>query len=481
MSDLMQSGPIQQASLCDAADALERRDISAVELAELSLNQAQQLQSTLNCFIHINPELALLQAQQVDDARARGDAVGPLAGVPLAHKDMFYRAGEVCSCGSKIRQDFVPDVTATVLQRLDDAGAVTLGTLNMAEFATGPTGHNVHFGACRNPWNTAHVTGGSSSGSGSATAARVVFGALGSDTGGSIRLPAAACGLFGIKPTQTRVSRFGCMGLSYSLDNVGPLARTARDCARLLGVIAGRDDKDSTSSHFAVADYERATMNPDVRGLRIGVPKQYFREHLEAEVEAGLDDALEVYRSLGAEIVSVEIPFADVMGAIGGPISGVEALALHRAWMRDRPQDYGPQTIARHMTNLAIPAADYLASVQARPRILREFVNSVFSACDVLQVPVFNTVLPTIADTDVGDSQGFDTLLARITRNTRPINFLALPGLSVPAGFTNTGLPLSFQLVGRPFAEARLFRAGAAYEAATKWTQRAPSVVTSAG
>ena len=211
-----------------------------------------------------------------------------------------------------------------------------------------------------------------------------------------------------------------------------------------------------------------------MRGLRIGVPRQYFRDHLETEVEKALDQALDVYRELGASIVPVDIPFADVMGAIGGPLSGVEALALHRAWMRDRPEDYGAQTIARHMSNLAIPAADYLSAVQARPRIVRVFVEQVFGQCDVVQMPVLTSVLPTIEETDARDNQGFEVLLGRITRNTRPINYLALPGLSVPAGFSSCGTPLSFQLVGRPFSEARLLRAGAAYELATAWTSQAP-------
>ena len=468
MSDYLDS------SLVDAAAAVAAGAVSSVELTRAALARADTLQPKLNCFIHMRHERALEAAAKADAERAAGAALGPLHGVPLAHKDMFYRADELSTCGSKIRAQFRPSVTATVLERLDSAGAITIGALNMAEFATGPTGHNVHYGACRNPWNTDHVTGGSSSGSGSATAARIVFGALGSDTGGSIRLPAAACGLFGLKGTQTRVSRYGAMGLSFSLDNIGPLARTARDCARLFDVIAGFDPKDSTSSRHPTSDYEAATQNADIRGQRIGVPRQYFRDQADTQVLAALDAALDVFAGLGAEIVEVDIPFADIMGQIGGPISGVEALALHRAWMRDQPQDYGPQTISRHMSNLAVPAADYLAAVQSRPRILREFVEHVFSQCDVLQVPVFPTTIPTIADTDVGDSQGFEKLLGRLTRNTRPFNFLALPGLSTPAGFCQNGLPLSFQLIGKPFSEARLLGIGAAYEAATDWASVSP-------
>ena len=212
---------------------------------------------------------------------------------------MYYRKGIVCTCGSKIRREFVPDRTATVLERLTAAGALNLGGLNMAEFAVGPTGHNVHWGDCHNPWNPAHITGGSSSGSGSAVAGRLVFGALGSDTGGSVRLPATMCGLVGIKPTQTRVSRYGIMGLSFSLDNVGPLTRTARDCARVLGVIAGHDPKDPTSSAMPVPDYE-AELDDGVSGLRVGVPDNYYYDGADDEVRALMQASLEQLEELGS-------------------------------------------------------------------------------------------------------------------------------------------------------------------------------------
>ena len=451
-------------SLVETADVLASGEVSVVDVTQAVLARAESEQPKLNCFIALEAEQALERARELDASRPAAGSAKPLWGVPLAHKDMFYRAGQITTCGSRIRADFRPDVTATVLSRLDDAGALTVGRLNMAEFATGPTGHNVHYGACRNPWHTDYITGGSSSGSGSATAARIVFGALGSDTGGSVRLPAGACGLFGMKPTQTRVSRFGAMGLSFSLDNIGPLARTARDCARLLQTIAGHDERDPTSSRFPVADYEAATRDPDVKGLRVGVPRQFFRDGLDTQVDDALTASLRRFEELGAQIVEVDIPYADVMGTMGSAISGVEALALHRKWIAERRSEYAPQTLARHTSNLAVPAADYLAALQARPRVITEFVEQVFGQCDVLHIPVFPTPLPTIAETDVGDSEGFERVLAGITRHTRPINYLALPALSVPASVCTNGLPISFQLVGRPFGEARLLRAGAAYE-----------------
>ncbi len=263
-------------TLRDAAAAPPRGRVRAEALTEACLDRIERLQPKLNCFIRVTAEAARERARAADMAVKAGRPLGLLHGVPLAHKDMFYRAGEVCSCGSKIRADFAPDHTATVLTRLDAAGAAELGRLNMAEFAMGPTGHNEHFGRCRNPWNPDYITGGSSSGSGAAVAAGLVFGALGSDTGGSVRLPAAACGVAGIKPTLGRVSRHGAMPLSHSLDCIGVLARSVGDCARLLSVIAGADPHDGMSSRRPAADYERGldeAANPGaLAGDVIGIP-----------------------------------------------------------------------------------------------------------------------------------------------------------------------------------------------------------------
>lgn len=461
-------------TLVEAADAVRSGAISARELARACIERSERLQPLLNAFINPDFDGALAEADAVDAALARGEDAGPLAGVPLAHKDMYYRAGKITTCGSKIRREFRPDHSATVLERLGAAGALYLGGLNMAEFAVGPTGHNVHFGACHNPWNPAHMCGGSSSGAGSATAARAIFGALGSDTGGSVRLPAAACGLYGLKPTQTRVSRRGVMGLSFSLDNVGPLARTVRDCARLARVIAGHDPADPTSSTRPVADYEAATLRPDVAGLRIGVPTQYYHDDLDDEVRAYLDASVRQFADLGAEVVEVAPPDHEYLTDLIGIIMSCEAATLHQRWLTERPQDYGPQVLARIQPGLACPATRYLQALQVRHRVLARFMDAVFGHCDVLHLPVLPMPVPTLADTDVGDSPQFPQVIGRITRNTRTISYLGLPSLATPAGFTSSGLPAAFQLVAPPFAEARLFRVAAAYEAATDWPSRAP-------
>jgi aspartyl-tRNA(Asn)/glutamyl-tRNA(Gln) amidotransferase subunit A len=252
---------------------------------------------------------------------------------------MYYRAGKPCTCGSKIRGTFRPTYTATVVERLEKAGSITIGSLNMAEFAQNPTGHNAHFGDCHNPWNVDHCTGGSSSGSGAAVAARFIYGALGSDTGGSIRLPATMCGIAGIKGTQSRVSRYGAMPLSFSADNVGPLARTARDCARLLRTIAGHDAADPTSSTEPVPDYE-AALNGDVRGLRIGVPANFFFDGADSEVRMAFDAAMKVLESRGAKTVRLEIPHMNAVNTYASIMSRVEGATIHAQSMRERPEDY---------------------------------------------------------------------------------------------------------------------------------------------
>ena len=462
--------------LVQAAEAIAAGEISSRELTEACLARIATWQPVINAFIHLEPDLALQMADAADAARATGEPTGLLAGVPLAHKDMFYRAGMLATCGSKIRQDFRPNYTATVMQRLDAAGAVYLGGLNMSEFALGPTGHNDHWGHCRNPWNPDHITGGSSSGSGAATGARMVFGALGSDTGGSIRLPAGANGLVGLKPTAGRVSRYGAMGLSFTHDNIGPLTRTVRDNARMFGVIAGADPNDPTCSNRPLPDYEAACLNADIKGLRIGVPETYFRASLHPAVGALMDASLKVFADLGAVIKPVEIPNPEANTDLANLITATESATLHTHWLRTRPQDYGPQPRARVEAGFAVSATDYLTALQLRPRIVREFCEAAFAECDVLHAPTFDMEIPTIAETDVGDRQGFAALIAGISRCTRPLNYLSLPALSIPAGVTPNGLPASLQLIGRPYAEATLYRAASAFETATDFMAAAPEL-----
>jgi aspartyl-tRNA(Asn)/glutamyl-tRNA(Gln) amidotransferase subunit A len=463
--------------LVELAGAIRGRRLSSREATEAALARAKAIQPRLNAFIAIDEAGALAAADAADAALARGQPVGPLHGVPLAHKDMFFRKGRVSGCGSAILAEVPADRTASVLERLDAAGAFDIARLNMAEFALGPTGHNLHCGDCRNPWNQARITGGSSSGSGAAVAAGAVWGALGSDTGGSVRLPAAMCGLIGVKPTYGRVSRYGVMGLSFSLDTVGPLARNVRDAARVLAVIAGPDPRDPTAVGPQAGDYEaaaRAGADDGIAGLRIGMPSNYYGEGLDPEIRACWRQGAERLAGLGAEIVELPVPLHDRLSPLAAAISAAEAVTLHAHWLRTRPQDYSPQVRARLEMGFAVPAAHYLAALSLRPRLTAEFCDRVFAICDALWVPALAQPVPERAATDFGDGPDMMSGLAALTRLTRPFNYLGLPSVAVPAGFDRNAMPIGMQLAGPPFAEARLFRIAAAFEAEAGLAKRRP-------
>ena len=469
------SDDIHLMSLVELADAIAARRLSAVEVVTATVARAERLQPVLNCFISLQAEAALESAAAADAVLARGEAPGPLHGVPLAHKDMFYRAGHVTTCGSRIRRDFMPDHDSTALTRLDQSGAIYLGGLNMAEFATGPTGHNEHWGDCRNPWNQAHISGGSSSGSGASVGGRVVFGALGSDTGGSVRLPSACCGVVGLKPTNGLVSRYGLMPLSHSLDTVGPLTRTVRDAARIVSVIAGHDPRDPTSSKRPVPDYE-AGLAEGVAGLRIGVPTEYFYDFASDEVRVLMERSLDVFRAAGIEVVEVSVPDIARINHLSNVVLSSEAAAIHEHWIAGRPDDYQEQVRNRYEPGLHVPAVKYIQALSARAGLLREFVDTALAGVDALHTPGIPFPIPTRDQTNVGGGEHMAAMVAGLSWSTRAANYLGGPGLIVPCGFTENGLPAAFQLMGRPFSEATLFRLGHAYQEATDWHTRAPSL-----
>ncbi len=462
-------------SLVETADAIAARKVSAMEVTEAMLARITKRQPLLNAYVRIDEEGVRAEAKAADEKLVHGGAIGSLHGVPLAHKDMFYRPGVPVTCGSAIRRNFRPDYLATVLARLDAAGAVTLGALNMSEFANGPTGVNVHYGATRNPWNTEHMTGGSSSGSGTAVAGRIVYGSLGSDTGGSIRLPGGVCGVYGMKPTQGRVSRFGAMGLSFSLDTIGPLTRTVRDCARMLKVIAGPDPEDATAATVPVDDYE-SSLDKGIGGLRIAVATNHYWDGMDSEIGGALEGALGVLGKLGATVHRCTAPYHEELRGLGNIVISSEFCTLHDDWLRNQHDDYAPLVRARMKQGYAFTAVEYLKAVQVRPRITKAFVDDVFADADALFLPVLRFPVPKIADVDVRDGPTMNEVLGSINHCTWPINYLGLPGLSVPAGFSKGGLPIGFQLVGRPFAEGTLFRIASAYERETGWPQQKPSL-----
>jgi len=459
-------------SLTAVAQAIAQKRLSSHEVTQSCLERIAKWQPRLNAFMAIEADAALAAADAADAALSKGDHQGALHGVPLAHKDMYYDKGHVVTCGSKIRRDFVATTTSTALQRLKDAGTVRLGSLQMVEFAYGPTGHNVHHGAVHNPFAVDHITGGSSSGSGSAVAARLTFAALGSDTGGSIRMPAHFCGVTGLKTTWGRISRAGAMPLSQSLDTVGPLARNAEDCALLLGLMAGADPLDPTAMAGPVPDYAAATRQ-SIKGLRIGVPTAFYVDDLDPEVARILDETVAVLKREGATIVAVELPDQRQLTAACQLVLAVEAAAFHKRWLIERPGDYGPQVLMRLQNGLAIPGVSYLEAMRWRGPALAAF-NAAVEGVDAVIAPVAPVPAPTIAESDVGNSPGAEAVIQRLTRFTRPINYLGLPSLSIPSGFTGGGLPVGMQLIGRSFDEAMLLRIGAAFQRATDFHDRVP-------
>jgi aspartyl-tRNA(Asn)/glutamyl-tRNA(Gln) amidotransferase subunit A len=459
-------------SLTEIAKAIAEKRVSSREVTRACLHRIAAWQPKLNAFMAVEAEAALKAADEADAALAKGNKSGPLHGVPLAHKDMYYDAGRVVTCGSLIRRDFVASTTSTALQRLKDAGSIRLGSLHMAEFAYGPTGHNAHYGAVHNPWGLDHITGGSSSGPGAAVAARLTFAALGSDTGGSIRMPAHFCGVTGLKTTVGRISRAGAMPLSQSLDTVGPLARTAEDCALLVGLMAGADPDDPTASTDPVPDYIAAT-KASIRGLKIGVPATFYVDDLDPEVARALDETIAVLKREGADIVKVDLPDQRQLSSASQIVLAVEAAAFHKRWLVERSQDYSPQVLMRLQNGLAIPGVTYLEAMRWRGPALAAH-SAATARVDAVIAPVSPVPAPTIAESDVGGGPGAEAVIQRLTRFTRPINYLGLPSLAIPSGFTKSGLPVGMQLVGRSFGEATLLAIGAAFQRVTDFHTRVP-------
>ena len=467
-------------TLVEAAEAVAGGDATSMELLDACWARMAAANDRLNATIWLDREGAEQAALSADQAVRDKAWLGPLHGVPMMHKDMYYQAGKLSTCGSALRRDYRPRVTATVIEKLHAAGAYCFGGLNMAEFAQNPTGHNRTFGDCHNPWNLPYITGGSSSGSGVSVASRFNYAALGSDTGGSIRLPAAACGVAGIKPTQTRVSRAGVMPLSFSADNVGPLARTARDCARIMTVIAGRDPRDPTSSHEPVPDYE-AALDGDIRGLRIGVPTTWFLDEVDAPVLAALEQALAVLAARGAIVQRITLPVMDAVTTYGSIMSRVEAATIHAQWMRDRAGEYGIHISGRMYPAYAIPATYYIEAQSRRGPVLQAFCQEVFAKVDVLVTPTIRSCLPTLAETDIDHGPaGTEVKFMAVSANTRPFNYLGLPAVSVNCGFDPNGLPIGLQIAGRPFAEARVLKVADAYQRDTDFHLRRPPILDTA-
>lgn len=462
--------------IAEIADAFRKGETTAEAETKAALERLERAGADFNAVAALTPDSALEQARAADTARAKGAALGPLAGVPLAHKDMFYRADRPCHCGSKIRAGFVPDRTAAVLNRLDAAGAIDLGTLHMAEFALSPTGYNEHYGHGRNPWNPDHVCGGSSSGSGIVVAARAVAAALGTDTGGSIRHPAAACGITGLKPTHGAVSVAGAMPLSATLDTVGPLALNARDAARIMDVIAG-EDRDDPSTAWAPDRPFEAALNGDISGLRLARPRGYYDEELDAEIAAALETALRSLADLGAKVADGGTPDMAAANAFAHLVVATEAATLHRRWILERPGDYADQVRTRMEPGLCYPATHYVEALMRRGDLAREWLDAALGDADAAILPAFPIPVPSIAHTTEGGPEAVAKIIGTVTRNTRALNYLGLPAVSIPIGFSADGLPIACQIVGRAWSEPLLLRIADAFQQVTDFHLALPKAV----
>ncbi|MDQ0016716.1 aspartyl-tRNA(Asn)/glutamyl-tRNA(Gln) amidotransferase subunit A [Variovorax boronicumulans] len=469
MSELLDLG------LAEAARLVRERKVSPVELVEASLARIRAHDGVLKSFITVFEEQAMQVARAAELLSGAGHELGPLQGIPLALKDNVAVRGSRTTAGSKILADWLPEADATVTTRLRQAGAVFIGKTNMHEFAWGGTSANPHYGAVRNPWDPAHFPAGSSGGSAVAVAARFCFGAIGTDTGGSIRLPSAVNGIVGLRPTYGRVSNHGVVPLAWSMDTVGPMTRTVEDCALMFGAIAGFDPKDAGSAPRACDDYLQA-LGGGCRGLRIGIVPGYFFEHLQAPVHDAVKEALATFVDLGAELVDVDI--RNIHGNISAQltIESAEPSTYHQRNLRERPEDYGDDVRTLLEAGEMLLATQYLQAQRYRALLRAEFLDA-FRRVDVFVCPSLPFVATRIGETRVEIEPGRqEDMLSAIMQFTGVASLTGLPSMNVPCGFDPHGLPIGMQIIGRPFAEATLLRAGHAFQQATGFHKRAPAL-----
>ena len=464
---------LQHLTIREAATLIEQSAVSPVELADAMLARIERLNKTLNAYITVCGEQAREVARAAETMIRAGYHLGPLHGIPIAIKDNIYTRGVRTTAGSKILGDFVPDADATVVARLKRAGAVILGKTNLHEFAWGGTTDNPHYGTCRNPWNPERFPAGSSGGSGAAVGARTCLGALGTDTGGSIRLPSSVNGIVGIRPTIGRVSNYNVVPLAWTMDTVSPMTRTVEDCMLMFEVIAGYDPLDDHSAQVPVSDY-RAELARGARGLRVGLIRDYSLTHVQPAVDATIRAALDTLRSLGVELEEIAMP--SIHGNISAQltIESCEPSTYHQEWLRTRPADYGEDVRTLLEAGEMYLATHYLQAQRYRSVLRKEFLDG-FKRVDVFVTPTLPfTATPCGATTVTIEGDREEDMLSAIMQFTGVPSLAGLPALSLPVGFDADGLPVGMQVIGRPFDEATLFRLGHAYQQATDWHTRAP-------
>lgn len=452
---------------------IHRREVSPVELTRAVLDSIDRLNPKYNAYVTLTRDLALTEAAEAERAIMSGRYLGPLHGIPIGHKDLYFTKGIRTTACSKLMLNHVPDFDATAVARWKQAGTILLGKLNTHEFAYGPTNEISHFGPARNPWDVERMTGGSSGGSGAAVLTGLALAATGSDTGGSIRIPASACGIVGIKPTYGRSSRYGVFTLCWSLDHTGPMTKTVEDAALTLQPLAGYDPNDPASADVPVPDYSR-TLEYGVRGLRLGIPRDYFLDQADFEVEAAVRKAIAVLEGLGADVEEVSITSITKYAASAALLLYLsEAAAYHEPYYRTRPDEYADLTRTFLDLGNYVLAKDYIHAQQLRRQMVQE-VQSVMKRVDVLVTPTLPIVAPKIGQATVMVRGKEDGTFGTLLRFTEPFNLTGQPALSLPCGFSKDNLPIGLQIVGKPFDEATVLRVGRAYEAHTDWHQRRP-------
>jgi aspartyl-tRNA(Asn)/glutamyl-tRNA(Gln) amidotransferase subunit A len=467
----MNEAELTSLSLAEAAELIRRRAISPVELTQACLKRIERLDGKLISFITVSAEQALKQAHQAEQELMRSQAeesqaLGILHGIPLALKDLFETEGVRTTAGSLFYSKYIPSEDAAVVRKLRQAGALLLGKTNMHEIALGLTSVNPHYGACRNPWALERVAGGSSGGSAAALAARFCPGALGTDTGGSIRVPAALCGVVGLKPTFGRVSLRGVIPLSWNLDHVGPMARRVGDAALLLQVMAGYDAREPNSVNIPVEDYS-AQLKKGVKGWHIALAEDEYFAPTEETVQQAVNQAAVVLQKCGAHVERVAFPGAHQAALANGLMVVADAAAFHAERLRTQPGKFGSDVLQRLKSGAALPLIDYIQARRIQTQMRRQFTEF-FEVYDILLTPTTPVVAPPIEGPNAVE-------LARLlTRYSAPFNLTGLPAITVPCGFTAQGLPVGLQMVAKPWAEAQLLRAAYAYEQATDWQAAEP-------
>jgi aspartyl-tRNA(Asn)/glutamyl-tRNA(Gln) amidotransferase subunit A len=445
---------------------LQNKEISPVELVNDALNVISEKNPAVNAFITVCEEEALSEAKKAEEEITGGEYRGPLHGIPIGVKDIIFTKDIRTTMGSKVYANFVPEYDATVVKRLKQAGAIIVGKTNTHEFANGPTGDRSYFGAVRNPHHLEKITGGSSSGSGAAVAAKMVPAALGSDTGGSIRVPAACCGVVGMKPTFGRVSKNGVYPLGYTLDHIGPMTQTVYDNALLLNILSGYDNQDPYSISTATEDFINQ-LESSVKGKKIGIPIQYYFEHVDPQVQKHVQEVIEVYRKMGVEVVEVDQPYTQELIEWQRIVVQCEAYAVHQKTVEIHGQDIDEEVRERLEVSAKVPGYQYVQALQRRQE-LTDLYNQVFDDVDAIISPTLPMLPTNINQREVMINGVTEGVRNSVLRFNSPTDFTGNPSMSIPCGFSASGLPVGYQLIGKHLEEAKLYQLGHAYETRLK-------------